>query len=58
MRFCRHVPNSLRNNNIKSHIPNIPKEMVIMASKTLLSPLCIGEKKISSSLNVTINLKK
>jgi hypothetical protein len=41
MGFCRHVPYSSRNKNMKSHNPYLLKKRVFLASKTLLSPLGI-----------------
>jgi hypothetical protein len=44
MRFCGHVPNSLRNKNMERLIPYLLKKMVFLAFKTLLSPFGAGEK--------------
>ena len=44
MRFCKHVPNSLRNKNMERLIPQVLLKMVFLAFKTLLSPLDAGEK--------------
>jgi hypothetical protein len=44
MRFWGHVPNLLRNENMKRHIPYLLYKMVFLAFKTLLSPLSVGEK--------------
>jgi hypothetical protein len=38
MRFWGHVPNSLRNKNMKRLIPYLLLKMVVLAFKTLLSP--------------------
>jgi hypothetical protein len=44
MRFCGHVPNSPINRNSKRLIPNVPKKMVFLASKTLMFPSGIGKR--------------
>jgi hypothetical protein len=44
VRFCTHVPNSTRNNNVKSGKPYLRPKMVFLAPKTLLSLLGIVEK--------------
>jgi hypothetical protein len=44
MRFWKHVSNSLRNKNMERHIPFLLFKMVILAFKTLLSPLDTREK--------------
>jgi hypothetical protein len=44
MKFCEHVPNSLRNKNLKRLIPNLLQKVVFLASKILQSPLGIGKK--------------
>jgi hypothetical protein len=54
MRFFKHVPNSLKNNEMKRYIPYLLKKMVFLDSKTLMSTLDIGEKTFSLTLNVTI----
>jgi hypothetical protein len=36
MRFCTHVPNSTRNENVKSGKPYLSPKIVFLASKTLL----------------------
>jgi hypothetical protein len=36
MRFCRHVPNSTRNKNVKSGKPCLRPKMVFLAPETLL----------------------
>jgi hypothetical protein len=38
IRFCRHVPNSTKNKNMKFLNPYLLQKMVFLASKTLLSP--------------------
>jgi hypothetical protein len=45
MRFCGHVPNSLRNKNPKRHILNILEKVVSLDPKRLLSPFGWGKKK-------------
>jgi hypothetical protein len=55
MRFCRHVPNSLRNKNVERDIPYLLKKMGFLAFKTLLSSLDIGKKPSLSTLNVMIS---
>jgi hypothetical protein len=51
MRFCRHVPNSIRSKNMKSQKLYLFKKLVfLLASKTLLSPL--GTRKKNFSLNL------
>jgi hypothetical protein len=37
MRFCKHVPNSNKNKNMKSSNPYLRPKMVFLASETLLS---------------------
>jgi hypothetical protein len=54
MKFCEYVPNSLRNKNLKSLIPNLLEKMVFLASKTLQSPSSAAKKTFSSTLNVMI----
>jgi hypothetical protein len=44
MRFCRYVPNSLRNKNPKRHISYLLEKVVFLDPKRLLSPLGRGEK--------------
>jgi hypothetical protein len=44
MRFCTHVPNSTRNQNVKSGKPYLCPKMVFLAPKTLLYLLGIVEK--------------
>jgi hypothetical protein len=44
MGFCGHLPNSLRNKNLKSHNPYLLHRMVFMAHKTLLHPFSRGER--------------
>jgi hypothetical protein len=44
MRFCGHVPNSIRNKNMKFFNPYLLQKMAFLASKTLLSSSGIGEK--------------
>jgi hypothetical protein len=55
MRFCGHVPNSLRNKNMERHIPYPLQKMVFFASKTLLYPFGRGQKNFFSTLNVMIS---
>jgi hypothetical protein len=55
MRFCGHVPNSPRNKNPKKHIPYLLVKVVFLDPKRLLSPLGMGEKTFSSTLNVMIS---
>ena len=38
MKICEHIPNSLRNKNLKRLIPNLLERVVFWASKTLQSP--------------------
>jgi hypothetical protein len=44
MRFCGHVPNSLRNKTLKRHILNLLLKVVFLDPKRLLSPFCRGKK--------------
>jgi hypothetical protein len=55
MRFCGHVPNSLRNNNPKRHISYPLEKVVFLDPKRLLSPFGKGKKAFSSTLNVMIS---
>jgi hypothetical protein len=53
MRFCRHVPNSPRNKNLKSLNPYLLYKMVFLAPKALMYPLSIWiNKKNCSTLNL------
>jgi hypothetical protein len=54
MKFCEHVPNSLRNKSLKRLIPNQLKKVVFWASKTLLSTTGIREFFFFSTLNIMI----
>jgi hypothetical protein len=54
MRFCRHIPNSLRDKNKMSHNPSLLEKVVFWAFKTLLSHFGTGEKTFLSTLNVMI----
>jgi hypothetical protein len=54
MRFCGHVPNSLRNKNPKRHISYLLEEVVFLDPKRLLTPFGKGKKTFSSTLNVMI----
>jgi hypothetical protein len=55
MRFCKHVPNSLKNKNMERQIPYLLKKMVFLTFKTLLSPLGTrGKKVLLSTLTVMI----
>jgi hypothetical protein len=55
MRFCRQVPNSTRNKNLKSHNPYLLKRMVILASKTMFSPSKIWDRNVFiKNLNIMI----
>jgi hypothetical protein len=55
MRFCGHVPNSLRNKNPKRHISYLLGKVDFLDPKRLLSPFGRGKKKsLSSTLNVMI----
>jgi hypothetical protein len=47
MIFCSHVPNSLRNKNMKRHILNLFWKMVFGPPKLYLSPSGAGEKNYS-----------
>jgi hypothetical protein len=47
MKFWEHIPNSLRNKNLKMHIPNLLEKLVFFASKTLQSTLGTREKTFS-----------
>ena len=38
IRFCRHVPNSTKNKNLKSLNPYLLQKMVLLVSKIFLSP--------------------
>ena len=49
MRFCRYVPNSLRNKNIKRHIQYL--ENWIFGFQNSIVPLRHREKTFSSALN-------
>jgi hypothetical protein len=44
MGFWGHVPNSLRNKDMRRHIPYLLLKMVFLGFKTLLCPLGAGEK--------------
>jgi hypothetical protein len=44
MRFCGHVPNSLRNKNLKRLILNLLERVVSFYPKKLLSPFGKGKK--------------
>jgi hypothetical protein len=55
MRFCGHVPNSIRNKNPKRHIPYLLEKVVFLDPKRLLFPFCKGEKTFSLTLNVMIS---
>jgi hypothetical protein len=55
MRFCEHVPNSLRNKNPKRHIPYLLEKVVFLDSKRLLSPFCRGEKNFFFNFDVMIS---
>jgi hypothetical protein len=55
MRFCGHVPNSLRNKNLKRLIPYLLLKVVFLDPKRLLSLLDRGKKTFSSTLNVMIS---
>jgi hypothetical protein len=46
MRFCRSIPNSLRNKNMKRHILVLLKKIVFLIFKTLLFPIDTSEKDI------------
>jgi hypothetical protein len=50
MRFCRHVPNSPRNKNLKSLNPCLLLKMVFLASNTVLYPSRIGENNFFFNL--------
>jgi hypothetical protein len=49
MRFCGHVPNSLRNKNPKRHIPYLLEKVIFLDPKRLL------KITFSSTLNVMIS---
>jgi hypothetical protein len=44
MRFCRHVPNSFRNKNLKRLIPYLLEKVVFLDLKRLLSPSDMSKK--------------
>jgi hypothetical protein len=44
MRFCGHVPNSLRNKNPKRLISYLLEKVVLLDPKRLLSPFGRGKK--------------
>jgi hypothetical protein len=54
MRFCKHVPNSPKDKNKMLHNPCQLKNVVILASKTLLFSIGTGGKTFSSTLNFMI----
>jgi hypothetical protein len=54
MRLCRHVPNSPRNKNKMMHHPCLLEKVIVLASKTLLSPISTWKRKNSSTLNLMI----
>jgi hypothetical protein len=54
MRFCGHVPNSLRNKNPKRHISYLLEKVVFWTPKDYCPPLTGTIKKNSSTLNVMI----
>ena len=51
----RHVPNSPRNKNVKSLMPNFLPKMVFLAPKTLLCHSTTWKKNFFSTLNVMIS---
>jgi hypothetical protein len=53
MRFCRHVPNSLRDKNKKLHNSCLPEKMFLCPPKLCNPPFAQG-KKVSSTLNFMI----
>jgi hypothetical protein len=55
LREYRHVPNSPRNNNLKSVIHIYSKKMVFLPLKILLYPLNTRINLFFSTLNVTIS---
>jgi hypothetical protein len=55
MRFCGHVPNSLRNKNLKRLILNLLEKVIFLDPKRLLSHFGRGKKTFSSALNVMIS---
>jgi hypothetical protein len=56
MRFCGHVPNSPRNNNLKRLILNLLKKVVFFwTPKDCCPPLAGAKKPFSSTLNVLIS---
>jgi hypothetical protein len=55
MRFCRHVPNSPRNKNLKKHISYLLEKVVFLDPKRLLSPFCKDKKTFFSTLDVIIS---
>jgi hypothetical protein len=54
MRFCVHVPNSLRNKNPKKHIPYILEKVIFLDPKDYCPPWIGAKKTFSSIVNVMI----
>jgi hypothetical protein len=54
MKFCKHVPNSPRNKNVKRLIPCVLEKLVLLVTKTLLFPSYIGGNTFPLILNVMI----
>jgi hypothetical protein len=55
MKFCKHIPNSPTNANVKRITLYIVQKIVFLGSKTLLYLSGIGEKTFLSTLNVMIS---
>jgi hypothetical protein len=55
MRFCRHIPNSLRNKNRMLYNPCLLEKVVFWAFKTLLSFFGTWKETFLSTLNVMIS---
>jgi hypothetical protein len=54
MRFCGHVPNSLRTKNPKRHIPYLLEKVVFLDPKDCCPHFAGVKKTFSSTLNVMI----
>jgi uroporphyrinogen-III synthase len=55
IKFCEHVPKSLRNKALNRLILNLFEKVVFLASKILQSCLGTWKETFSSTLNVTIS---
>jgi hypothetical protein len=58
MRFCGHVPKSLRNKNPKRHIPSLLEKVVFLDLKRLLSPFRRGQKTFFSTLKFNVMISQ